>query len=97
MRRLKERLGHVPVKNNLLRGARNYKFDGNLAFEGSETVTGNGGKTEFQAMYEFGFGTTNFHSTSGEAPTRTIRYNAKDATRAKEIKKQLDDAGFTQE
>ena len=97
MRKLKERLGHVGVKNTLLRGARNYKFDGNLHFQGSETVTGNGGRTEFDAMNEFGFGTTNYFGTSGDAPTRSINFNAKDTARAKEIKKQLDDAGFKQE
>ena len=99
MRKTKERLGQPRIKPGLLRqiGVRNYKFDGNIYFQGSEEVTNADGRTEFDAMQSFGYGTTNYYGEIGRAPHRTIDFNAKDPSRAQKIKKQLDDAGFTQE
>ncbi len=99
MRKAKERLGQPRMKPGLLQqiGVRNYKFDGNVYFQGSEDVTNADGRTEFNAMQSFGFGTTDYHGEIGTKPHRTIDFNAKDSERAKQIKQKLDAAGFKQE
>lgn len=99
MRKAKERLGQPHIKPGLQAqlGVRKYKFDGDIFFEGSEAVTNTDGRTEFDAMWEFSYGTTNYRGIRGDKPERTIRYNAKSKEEAQKIKEKLDKAGFKQE